>query len=457
MTEVAEHTSTPSVNAGDRPNGGSGRSLRRNFIWAFFGNAIYGACQWAAIAMLARLSRPEHLGVYALGVAICSPIFMFTNLNLREIQSTDARREFRFAQYFLFRLGSVLVTIGAIALGVFVSGYKGETGVVVILVAVWRGIEYLADAVYGMLQRHERMERISKSLILHGGLCVAGLCVGLLATGSLTWGVTAAAFGAGVAFLYDLRGPRVVGEVWRDPWGKLKDVLQFAELRRLILLGFPLGFAAMLISFTINVPRYFIERSWGARELGIFAAMAYAMQVGTTFVVALGQSASARLARYAASGNWKEFGRLLWKLVGIAVALGAAGMAVSLAAGGPLLRMLYGQEYAQRSDILVWLMAAAAASYVAGILGFAIISLRQLNILIPTFLFAALVCLGLSFLLVPRMGLVGAAVATLGAAVTQMIASCAIVYRGMHPQGARIGQTAADTLPGTLAPGDCEL
>ena len=71
-------------------------SLRKNFLWNFVGNAISGACQWGMLMVIAKLGTPEMGGKYSLGVAICLPVVMFTNLQLRVIQATDAKN-----QYFL--------------------------------------------------------------------------------------------------------------------------------------------------------------------------------------------------------------------------------------------------------------------------------------------------------------------------------------------------------------------
>ena len=69
-------------------------SLRRNFAWGLTGNVVYAACQWSMLALLARLTWPEVVGRYALGLAIGTPIFLFANLNLAQVQATDARGEF---------------------------------------------------------------------------------------------------------------------------------------------------------------------------------------------------------------------------------------------------------------------------------------------------------------------------------------------------------------------------
>ena len=75
-------------------------SLRKNFVWGLAGNVIYAGSQWLMLAVLARLTSPVVVGRYALGLAIGTPIFLFTNLNLARVQATDAR-----GQYSLIEVG----------------------------------------------------------------------------------------------------------------------------------------------------------------------------------------------------------------------------------------------------------------------------------------------------------------------------------------------------------------
>src|SRR5260370_16926899 len=58
-------------------------SLSVTFTWALAGNAVYSGGQWAMLALLAKLTRPEIVGQYALGLAIALPVIMLTTSQLR--------------------------------------------------------------------------------------------------------------------------------------------------------------------------------------------------------------------------------------------------------------------------------------------------------------------------------------------------------------------------------------
>jgi len=166
--------------------------------------------------------------------------------------------------------------------------------------------------------------------------------------------------------------------------------------------------------------------------LGAFAAAASFLTGGNTVVNALGQSATPRLARYFAQGDRAGFRRLSLQLAGISVALGAAGAAGALLLGAPLLRLLYRPEFGQYAGLLAAVMLAAIPIYVAGTFGYVLTSVRVFDAQLPLFCVVAAVCAAASWLLVPRLGLLGAPAALGAAACVQTAGELLILGRAFR-------------------------
>src|SRR4051812_23472007 len=79
-------------------------SLRRNFLETLSGNLVYAGCQSGVLVALAKLGTPQVVGVYALPLAITSPVMLLSNLQLREVQAPAARREYSPGEYLALRL-----------------------------------------------------------------------------------------------------------------------------------------------------------------------------------------------------------------------------------------------------------------------------------------------------------------------------------------------------------------
>ena len=167
------------------------RSLRRNFCWTIAGNAVYAACQWGIATGIVKIGSVEKLGQFALGLAIAGPVFLLTDLSLRAVQSTDAKRDFAFGTYLGLRLVTVGIGLLAVLILVASSAQTLEAAAVAMVVGFTKACESLGDVCYGFLQQHERMDIIAKSLLgkgLMGGLALVGV---LKFTQNLLWAVAA--------------------------------------------------------------------------------------------------------------------------------------------------------------------------------------------------------------------------------------------------------------------------
>ena len=402
------------------------RSLRSNFSWTLAGNAVYAGSQWGILVVFAKLGSPEAVGVFSLGLAITAPIMLFAGLQLRAVQATDARRTVPFADY----AGTRTLTTGAAVLlicAIGVAGYRGATAATVAALALSKGIESLSDIVYGLWQLQERMDLVAQSLMLRSGLSLAAaaLCFVLWHT---VWAAVCgmAAAWAGVFAFFDLR--RAVGA------DGIMTRYHGAAIKRLLRIAFPLGIVTMLVSFNSNVPRYLIGGMRGVHQLGIFSALSYTLIAGATVVNALGQSATPRLAAYWAHGRRREFGRLVNQLLALGLLLGTAGIVVAVVAGGPILKLLYGAEYAKNTELFVWLMIAAAFNYLTSFAGYSLTAARYFRCQLPLFGCTTALTLALCAWLVNANGPRGAAQAMAAAGAIQLLAILGILrWRRAEP------------------------
>ena len=114
---------------------------------------------------------------------------------------------------------------------------------------------------------------------------------------------------------------------------------------------------------------------------------------------------------------------MLWRLVGLCFALGVLGAIVTLLAGKEVLAILFRKGDAAYAGVLAWVMVAAAISYIASILGFAVTATRTFHRFTVPYLIVTIVAIIASALLIPRFGLTGAAWASVS------VQSCGLYVR----------------------------
>jgi O-antigen/teichoic acid export membrane protein len=435
--------------------------LRHNFSWTLIGNVVYAACQWGMLVTIAKLGSPEMVGQFTLGLAVTAPVMMFTNLHLRTVQVTDAKREFAFGDYLALRLiGTTVATIVIIGI-IATAGYRTETSLSILFIAVAKAFESISDVCYGFIQQNEQMDRIARSMIVKGILSLIFMSLGVYISGTVMWGTVGLAVAWGIVLVtvdlpntskflvkYALvkadRSPVItVQPNWSSqniyrlarlslPLGLAKILLyfnltmprarwNFTSLSKLAWLSLPLGFVMMLISLNLNVPRYFIQNYLGEKTLGIFGALSYLMVVGSIVINALAESSSARLSRYYAAADRRKFSILTIQLAIIFGGLGLVGILFAWIGGKQVLALIYRPEYAQHQELFLLLTIAAAIGYVSSALGYAITAARYFRVQIPLFIAvtatSALACLWL----IPSMGMKGAALALIMAAFVQLL------------------------------------
>ncbi len=414
-------------------------TLRHNFSWTFAGNAIYAACQWGILSVLAKLGSPEMVGQFTLGLAVTAPAIVFSNLQLRSIQATDTRQEYLFGDYLGLRLIATSLAIFSIIGIAARAGYSQETTLVTIGIGCAKAVESISDVLSGLIQQHERMDRIAISSMIKGPLSLLLLSIGVYLTHSVLWGTLGLVVAGTIVLVgYDFPSGALmfadsVGSVGAR-WELLKPRWDWTKLSKLVWLALPLGISMMLISLNTNIPRYFIERYLGERELGFFAAIAYLMVAANMVVGALGQSATPRLAKYYAAGNMRGFATLLLKLVGIALMIGVVGILVVTIAGEQILTVLYRSEYAQPQylDVFLLVMVTTAVANVSSFLGYAMTAMRYFSVQIPLFIAVTGGSACACFWLIPDLGLRGAAIALLIGAIVQVTFSLGVILHGIY-------------------------
>jgi O-antigen/teichoic acid export membrane protein len=406
------------------------RSLGVNLAWMVAGTVWNGFCQWAMLIVLAKLGTIEMVGAFTLGVAIATPILMFSCLNLRSIFVTDQHATFRFHEYFVLRLGMLAISVAAASAAGMLEGDRPELVFFIAAITAAKALDYLSDMFYALLQREENMRAMALSMILKGTLGLGAMAAAIVTRGSLGSIGVALVIASGLVLVFfdvpvslnllQLKFARALRE------GVLQAKAMIRGRRRagrrlfeLAWSGAPLGLVVMLVSLNLNIPRYFVERSFGMREQGIFSSIVNLMAAGSVAVGALGQCATPRLAKYFASGNMTGFRQLLWVLTGISVSLGIAGFLAAALFGREILTLAYRPEFAARQDVLIWLMAASGALYLGSMMGVAVTAARCFAPQLPLFALSAVTTTLACFFLVPTMGMRGAAAAIFISSIVQ--------------------------------------
>ena len=384
------------------------------------GNTTYAIGQWIILVTLAKLGTPSDVGRYALGLALTAPVFLFLNLQLRNLLATDPMQSFQDSDYIRLRLSCVALASGTCAALILALPLDATVTRIALALLAAKSAESGSDLAYGFFQRDRTFSAQGLSMALRGlgGAFLFGIAFVL--TGSIPMAVLALSTVWWLIFIAHDR--RLVRRIATGT-----GMAGWAAVGRLARLALPMGIVSMLVSLNANVPRYFIEALLGAQSLGFFAAIAYLVAATSLLVSAVSSAVAPRLGELAAYGRVREFRSLMIKLLGFGFGLGLTIMLLSVVAGEWILTLLYASPYAAYDHILVILAFSGAFGFGTWFLSTGLTALRSLRVQLPVSLAAVLSTVLACFLLTPTFGLTGVACAVaIGSVVQFVLAAIAI-------------------------------
>jgi len=385
-------------------------SLRMDVGWTMVGNVVYRGCQWGMLMAMAKSTSASDVGTFVLGLAIVAPIIAFAELQLRGVQASDAQDKHSFGEYIGLRLISLIFVLVISTMIAFLFYREWAVIAVIILTAVSKCIESTSDIVYGRFQKNMRMDKMGRSFIYKGLLSLILVVAVVWLTHSVVWALAVMAVSwLVILFCYDL--PQAA------TFGQIAPHFNKHSLWILAKTAAPLGFVMALVSFQSSVPRYFVERYLGKAELGYFGAVSYVVVAGSTFVMALGQSAVPRFAKYYVTDR-KAFKVLFVKMLAIVLAMGISMVILGTVFGKWFLRIVYTEEYAQNHIVFIWLLVTCTVTFVNSIFGYAVTASREFKMQVPQMMIVIVATTMGSWVLIPRFGLNGAAWAMLAGMLT---------------------------------------
>lgn len=316
-------------------------SIKKNFLWTTFGNGIYLASQWGMLVVLAKWGNPVMVGQFSLGMALTAPIIILSQMQLRQTLVTDIKEEFHYLDNFWSRIICTFLALGCIALLTPLLGYSGEMAIIIFLISLAKAFESISDILYGRLQKFHRMDFIAYSMICKG-ICTLGLfCSLMIYTQNLVYSLlTLPLIWGGMLFFYDLP----VSQRFKTP----KDLdfsWRFGTFSRIVREALPLTLSSGLISFSGNIPRYFLEYYEGKEAVGLFSIAASPLAFISLLWAALGQAVMARAAEDFQNGRFTQFKTLALKTTGVFFITGFSITGIFWVLGEGLLSVLFSPKY----------------------------------------------------------------------------------------------------------------
>ena len=382
------------------------QTMRSDALWNVLGSLIYSGCQWAILVATVKLTSPADVGRLSLAFALSAPVFLLFQLRLRVATATDSQLAFSVKDYVWLRVVGTALAFFCTAAICMLAGLSHESTGIVLWVAAAKAVESGSDLIYGLSQRADGLRSVATSMTARGVLGCGLFATILASTRRLDWALAGLCFSWLAVFLVaDLP------IIYASDWASSKMLSTWTALRSLTAMTLPLGLSTMLMSLTANMPRYFIQHSLGLKALGIFSAAGYLTMTVSIIISAIAESSIARMSRLFAASEHAQAEAVWHGVLKVTLLLSAVSIALTMAFGPQILRIVYRADYASAARLLTGLMLVATVANIASVNGYALLAARRFMRYLGCLSASAAVTAAGCAVLIPRYATSGAVIA----------------------------------------------
>lgn len=259
------------------------------FNWTFLGVIIYSISQWLIVLILNKNFDYVSVGMYTYSLAIVSPFFIFSYLQLRSVYITRVLDGIEL--FVKLRIYLLIITfIGIVTIG-FVSNNDSNYHKVIIAISLVKIAEGIADIIYAYFHREQKMREISVSIIIRSLTSIIIFYVIYTVTKDFNlsfflYSIYTIIFVIIYDFLY----------LYIRKAGLSLGKNTIKNYYTLFLIGLPMGIVTFIASLSVSVPRYILENKASLELLGIFGSLIYLITVMTKMTTSLSQVLSPKLS-----------------------------------------------------------------------------------------------------------------------------------------------------------------
>lgn len=381
------------------------------FIWTFLSNIFYAASQFFILSIIAKIGGPEEVGVFTYALAISSPFFLFLNVKLRSIVLTDVENQNRIEQFILLRNVTNWIAVILVILIAIIFRVNSYQFIAIIFFCLSKVFEMKIDIFYAFYQKNNRYDIVGKSTFLRGGISfflaaifyyffedIISVMISFLISNAIIY------------YFYDYPNVRRIESIERIT---ILSKENRKKIFSIFIIALPLGVSTIIGSLNTNFPRYLIEAKLGIYELGIFSGLVYILIIGNTFLTAISQIVTPKLAKFSNENDFKSFISLLIKIQIFGLLLSSMFIVIFSIANKQIINLLFSSEYTDYSNVLMILIYGMVFLYSSVFFGTGITSLKLFKIQPIIHLIGLITTIISSLALIESMGLEGMAISLL--------------------------------------------
>ena len=364
-------------------------NIKRDYFWNTLGVFAQNAISPILLIVITRINGIDDSGLFSFAFSLSIIFWSVAMWGGRTYQVSDVKQKFTDREYVIVRIILGCLVLLASLVFSLANQYSLVKTLLIVMLVLFKVIESIADAIYGIFQVNGLLRKVGKSLLAKA---IAGSVLFLIInifTHNILISCAGILFANVIILLfYDL--PLA---------NKLKGfngrITNRQNILQIIKICFPLVAVSFLSAFSLNIPRYFIDYYHG-QELGYFGIIAMPATLMGLVITFIMQPNVVHLSNLFNQGRYKNFEKVVMKMILAATIIGAV-MVIAIYIAGPfVLKVVFAINFSKYQGALTILAGGAVIGALVAILTNILTILRefrgQLYVLLITNILLAFAC-----------------------------------------------------------------
>lgn len=377
------------------------KTTKKDYTWNMIGSVCYSLSSFYYMMMVTRICGVVDGGTFALAFATAQLLLTFGRYGMRTYQATDTAHRYSFREYGLTRI----VTCAGMVLfaGVYsvIAGYSVWKTWVFVWVAAIKMLDAAEDVFHGELQRNFCVALMGQMLALRNLFSCVVFGVAIVITRDL---VITCMLTAVLSLIFCL----VINSAALRKVHCKDSNCRMEGIRALFGICFPIFISTFLSLYLYNIPKYAIDR-YMTEEYQTY----YSVLFMPSFVITLFSEIITKPMLTTISQAWvtdiRKFVRIIRNIF-----LLIAGGTIAVILGGHLLgryllELIYAVDLEPYKLHFIILLAGGGISAAVYISYNILISIRFQKWIIAVYLAVTVVATPMTYIVVKRLGMLGAA------------------------------------------------
>lgn len=322
---------------------------KRDFIWNLIGTSINSFNSLFFMIVINHINLKSEAGVFTYAYSLICLFFILATFYNRVYQISKSDK-FSSKDFILYRVLSSIFTVIIVFLFSIINGYNLFKLSVIMLICLFRMIEAISDAVYGVLQYKGYLYKSGISLSLKGIIGLIGFTLVDYFTKSITLAlVSLIILNLAFFYFYDYKNVKEY----------LSGKASFNNILLILKETLPIFIYSFLAMYVANICKYMLDYFDTEEAQNIFGIIFMPSTViglcSAYIVVPIITSLNDLLK----SKKYKEFNMLVSKMMIILVGVGVVAIIAAYVLGIPVLNVLYGMDLSNYKNLLLLVLVGA--------------------------------------------------------------------------------------------------